>query len=257
MTNIINPPKTDFHLHATAHRLGNPQPEMTVPSVVRRSEELGFTHVGIVEHLNTTGKHPVRCLEELVSSFRSVCSPVQLYVGAELDVFHQALPAAEVRALKERLKLDYYLGSVHTIGVAVSGVDKFVQAYHRLLMGIVCEADWVDVIAHPWIVGGSLMREGAISRWRFADVPERMLSEFVQAAAEHGKAIELSARADLADPVFRWFLRLVNQAGVKIAIGSDAHEMNKVGQMAELEALLDELEIPAERIWIPARKELV
>jgi histidinol phosphatase-like PHP family hydrolase len=228
---------------------------MTVPNIVRRCEELGFSHLGIVEKLNTSGKHAVRYLEELVSSFRSMRSPVQLYVGAELDVFHQALPAEDVRALKERLALDYYLGSVHTIGDAVSGVGEFIRAYQRLLMRIVREADWVDVIAHPWIVGGSLMREGALSSWRFADVPKRMLSEFVQAAAEHGKAIELSARADLADPTFRWFLRLAHQRGVQIAIGSDAPELNRVGQTAELAVLLRELGIPATQLWIPARKE--
>lgn len=253
MTGINHPPRTDFHLHAAAYRLGNPQPEMTVPNIVRRCEELGFTHIGIVEHLNTTGKHPGCCLEELVSSFRGVRSPVQLYVGAELDVYHQALSAAEVRALKERLGLDCYLGSVHTLGVKVSGVEQFVQAYHSLLMCIAREADWVDVIAHPWIVGGSLMREGALSCWHFADTPEWMLSEFVQSAAEHGKAIELNVRADLDEPAFRRFLQLAHQVGIQIAIGSDAHELDKIGQTAELEALLRELGVPATQIWMPTR----
>ncbi len=248
-------PKTDFHLHATFHRLGTPQAEMTVPNIVQRCEALGYEAIGIVEHLNLTPKHPLHCLEELVASFRQTRSTIKLCVGAELDIFRDALPLDEARALKARLGLDYYLGSVHDSVTAIADLDAYIAAYHRKLMFIVCEVDFVDAIAHPWTFGHSLARRGIIPRWRFGDIPAAMLVELARAAATHGKAIEINrnATADLADPAYRAFVGLLRDLGVRLAIGSDAHYMKDVGGTTAQEALLQEMHVPPQQIWLPGQ----
>jgi len=60
----------DFHIHATAYRLGNPDPDNTVQTILKRCDDLGFAAVGVLEHLNLSAKHPVSCLRSLVQEFR-------------------------------------------------------------------------------------------------------------------------------------------------------------------------------------------
>jgi len=250
-----NWPKTDFHIHATVHRLGNPQEDMTVANLVRRCEALSYSSIGIVEHLNRSPKHPVSCLEELVKELRSVSSSLDLFVGAELDMVEEGISVPGARAIKERLGLDYFLGAVHGVGADVAGAEAYIADHHRKLMALVEDCDFVDVVAHPWVYGHKFVQRGIIDDWRFATIPEEMLEEFVQALADHGKAIELNgkARKDFDDPAYRQFVRMLKDAGVAISIGSDAHRMEAVGTTSPLDDFLQRMDVPSEQIWTPRR----
>lgn len=248
-------PKTDFHLHATRYRLGNPRPEATVANMVARCEALGYQQVGIVEHLDDSPKHPLHCLEALLAEFRAVVSPVKLYAGAELDINEDDMSVPEHASLKESLGLDYYLASVHSLGPDVRDIPSFIQDHHRRTMLLVERYDQVDVIAHPWATGQSLVRRGMAPEWRFEFIPPAYLHELADGLRQQGKALELNgkARAHFDDPAFVAFMDMVRGFGVPVSIGSDAHSLERVGETAELDAFLQERGFGPGQLWTPER----
>ncbi|NLD44242.1 MAG: hypothetical protein GX657_12195 [Chloroflexi bacterium] len=247
-------PLSDMHVHATRYRLEGARQEMTVANIARHLESLGCQSAGIVEHLDTAPKHPLSCLEHLVAEFRTVRSSCALYVGAELDFQGQAISIPDAAAIKERLGLDFYLAAAHGVGEGVRTVTAFIEDHHRRLMGIVTRCPYVDVVAHPWVEAPRFAERGRIDRWDWSLVPEHYLREFVEAAAAHGKAIEISRKAlSSADsPVFRAFLGMIRDAGARVTTSTDAHSMAEMGNLARLTELLAAAGLAPASLWQPA-----
>lgn len=248
-------PRTDMHLHATHYRLEGSRENMTVTHIVRHLETEGYVAAGIVEHLDTHPKHPLCCLEAMVAEFRSVSSSLDLYVGAELDYQGDGITIPEAPAIKRRLGLDYCLGAAHGVGEGVTSTAAYIEDHHRRLMGIVERCDCVDIVAHPWSEGSGFARRGRIEVWRFDLVPERYLREFIDAAAHHGKAIELNAKAlaDAGDPAFERYLSMLRAARVQVTVGSDAHSMERIDRADALTAVLQDAGFGPERLWKPKK----
>jgi histidinol phosphatase-like PHP family hydrolase len=261
-------PRTDLHLHATRYRLTGARPEMTVANIVGRLKDKGYVTAGIVEHLDTHRKHPLSCLENLVSEFRTVerehpgvrDGSLALYVGAELDYQGDldgqggGISIPDALAIRERLGLDYLLAGVHGLSEGVTSAQTYVEDHHRRLMGIAA-CPYVDVVVHPWCGGHSYARRGRIEAWRFECIPEQYLVAFVDAAAQSGKAIEINAKvqADAGDPAFQRYLELLRESGVRVTVGSDAHDIERVGNVDPLNALLREAGFGPDRLWRPGR----
>lgn len=256
-------PRTDLHLHATHYRLEGAQPEMTVANILRRVKGEGYLTAGIVEHLDTNPKHPLSCLEGLVAEFRALSNAresardgtLAAYVGAELDYQGTAISIPDAPAIKERLGLDYFLAGVHGLGEGVTSTATFIEDHHRRLMGIV-QAPYVDVVVHPWCGGHSYARRGQIEAWGFGRVPERYLVELIDAALQTGKAIEINHKvlADAEDPAFQHYLGLLRASGVLVTVGSDAHSMERVGNVEPLNALLRDAGFGPDRLWRPGAR---
>jgi len=246
-------PLSDMHTHATAYRLAGARPEMTVASMARHLESLKCDYAGIVEHLDSAPKHPIRCLEDLVAEFRTVSSSCALYVGAELDFEGDGISVPSAPRLKESLGLDYYLAAAHGVGEGITSTRAYIEDHHRRLMGIVTRCPYVDVVAHPWVEAPRFAERGRIDRWDWSLVPEHYLREFVEAAAAHGKAIEISRKAlSSADsPVFRAFLGMIRDAGARVTTSTDAHSMAEMGNLARLTALLDAAGLAPASLWQP------
>ena len=246
-------PRTDFHIHATHYRTQRQREDMTVAGIVRRCEELAFTAVGVVEHLNDSPTHPVECLGQIVEEARCVSSDLALWVGAELDILDETGAVSGPPNLKEELGLDYLLAAVHGALREVTSFDELLEANHRLLMGVVKHSGSVDVIAHPWAGLRSLgLRDGS-GEWSFSQIPQNCQEELLHALSDHGKALELNSRAkrDFGDPAFIEFMDKVREMGVKVAIGSDSHGMDRVGASLELDRFLQDTEFPPDQIWLP------
>ena len=248
-------PRTDLHIHATHYRLTGAQQDMTVTHIARHLENRPYAFAGIVEHLDTNPKHPLSCLEALVAEFRSLSSPLDLYVGAELDYQGDAISVPKAQALKHRLGLDYYLAAAHGLGEDVTTTAAYIKDHHRRLMGIVEKCPYVDIVAHPWSEGARFASRGQIETWRFERIPERHLREFFDAAAYHGKAIEVNRKALVStdDPAFKRYLQIMCQTGVRVSVGSDAHTMDRIDRAAPLDALLQDAGFTLDRLWKPAR----
>lgn len=251
---MSNWPSCDMHVHATAYRLDGARPDMTVGNIVRRLESVGCTSAGIVEHLDTHPKHASECLEALVAEFRRASSSsCALYVGAELDYQEDAISIPDAPAIKERLRLDYFLAAAHGVGSGVTTAQAFIEDHHRRLMGIVEHCAYVDVVAHPWVEGRGFAARGLIEAWDFAMIPERYLREFVEAAAARAVAIEVSRKVlpEAEHPAFQAYLAMIRGVGVRVSTGSDAHRMDGVGEVGALVELLRCAGFAPESLWCP------
>ena len=248
-------PRTDLHIHATYYRLTGAQQDMTVTHIVRHLESTNYAFAGIVEHLDRNPKHPFSCLEALVAEFRSLSSPLELYVGTELDYQGDAISVPQAQALKRRLGLDYTLAAAHNLKKNVTNTSTYIEDHHRRLMSIVEQCPYVDIVAHPWSEGARFASRGQIETWRFELIPERHLREFFDAAVHHGKAIEVNRKALVSadDPAFKRYLQIMCESGVRVSIGSDAHTMDRIDGAAPLDALLRDAGFTFDRLWKPVR----
>jgi histidinol phosphatase-like PHP family hydrolase len=242
-----------MHIHATHYRLVGAQKDMTVTAIVQHLEARSYASAGIVEHLDTNPKHPLCCLESLVAEFRSLSCSLELYVGAELDYQGDAITIPEAPMLKRSLGLDYYLAAAHGLGEGVTTTAAYIEDHHRRLMGIIECCSYVDIVAHPWSEGARFAQRGQIETWRFERIPERYLREFVDAAAHHGKAIEVNrkALATADDPAYQRYLCMLCKAGVPVTIGSDAHSMDRIDVIEPLNALLQDAGFTPDCLWRP------
>jgi histidinol phosphatase-like PHP family hydrolase len=147
------------------------------------------------------------------------------------------------------------LGGVHGLGEGVTDAQAYVEDHHRRLMGIAA-CPYVDVVVHPWCGGHSYARRGRIEGWRFEWIPERYLVEFLDAAVSSGKAVEINAKvlADANDPAFAHYLELLRESGVPVTVGSDAHDIERVGNVDPLNALLWDAGFGPERLWRPGAR---
>jgi len=229
---------------------------MTVAGIVRRCAELSFDAVGVLEHLNHSPKHTLEGLKALAREARSLSSDLTLYIGAELDILDDTGAVTGSAELRDELGLDYLMAAVHGALKGVTSIGEFVDGYQRLLMGVAEHCDSIDVIAHPW-AGAQAVAEGdSDDEWSYARIPEHYRGELLKALSERGIALELNRRSlrDLDAPHFRDFFLQVREAGVRIAIGSDAHKMQFIGESFPLDDFLRELEFPPEQIWLPDRR---
>ena len=247
-------PKVDFHLHATRYRLQGGRADATVANIAARCAELGYQRIGIVEHLDADPKHPVSCLAELVAEFRTVSAPLQLHVGAELDVnvAGDGLSVPDAPRIRDELGLDYCLGSVHGLGSGALDRASYIAEEHRRLM-LLTRCSAVDVVAHAWSMGHALVRKGLLAEWRFGYIPDAHLQDLLDALQASGQALEVNpkAKADFPDPAYRAFIRQAIAAGIPIAIGSDAHSLERVGGTGAQEDFAREMGLPPSQLWTP------
>ena len=65
--------------------------------------------------------------------------------------------------------------------------------------------------------------------------------------------MNLCAEPELDAPGFRGLMDILRDAGVRISVGSDAHELPYMGRTALLDAFLQERGFSAAQRWTPAR----
>ena len=187
--------KRDFHIHATAYRLGESRKDNTVEAVISHCMEYGLDIVGVGEHLNLSTKHPVECMRSLVQEFRTIDPPMECFVFAEVDVLDRNGKMTCSSELKRELGLDYLLGSFHTGSWdgTNSDVNGFVEEEFLRLLGMVENCPYIDIVGHPWRAGVKWERNGSIQKWSLDLVPNEYQDRLMESALKHGMAIEVNA----------------------------------------------------------------
>jgi histidinol-phosphatase (PHP family) len=255
---------TDYHVHLRPDETdATPERFFTTANAERYrvvAEERGIQELGVAEHVYRfhdaldVWDHPLwrqfaaDDLEEYVAFVRE---DTDLRLGIEADF----IPGREDRmgALLERHRWDYVLGSVHFVrehAVDMAGAhdiwgrgespDRIWSRYFEWVARAALTGQF-DIMAHPDLVkywGGG--RPAPDRDLRFYYEPA------IEAFAEAGVAVEVST-AGLRKPAgeiypSRAFLEMALDAGLPLALSSDAHEPQDLGYEYEraLE-LLDEL----------------
>jgi histidinol-phosphatase (PHP family) len=238
---------TDYHLHLRPDDLDASAAEYFTPANVERyravASERGIAELGVSEHVYRFAqalevwRHPfweTYAHDDLDGYCAFVREQTDLRLGIEADF----VAGAEDRManLLEARDFDYVVGSVHFIrGGAVDMDDYSVwgsgQSAEQIWLcyfqtiGEAAGSGLFDVVAHPDLVKyWQRTPEGDLRRY-YEPAVERI--------AESGIAVELST-AGLRKPAgemypARAFLAMCVDAGVPVALSSDAHRPEDVG----------------------------
>lgn len=192
----------DLHVHSSWS-----DGSMDIRSLARAGEELGYSYLACTDHSSSLGV--ARGLDEAAlkrqaHEIEMVNRDTSCHIlhGIEVDILADGSPGLPASALRD---LDIVIGSVH------SAFSQESDVMTRRIISAVSHED-IDIIGHPT---GRLLGQ----RESYAVDMQRVIA----AAAATGTALECNAspfRMDLDD----LHIREAIQSGVKISIGTDAHD---------------------------------
>jgi histidinol-phosphatase (PHP family) len=253
---------TDYHVHlrpddddASVERYHAPE---NAARYRRAASERGIAELGVSEHIYRfrqaleLWRHPFwqRFAHDDLDAF---CVFVREHTDLRLGIEADFVPGAEeqLAELLATRDFDYVIGSVHFISEGAVDMDDYsvwgsgrsaeeIWTRYFEVIGEAAASGLFDVIAHPDLV----------KYWSPAHRPEGDLRRFYEPAvagiAVAGAAVELST-AGLRKPAGELypapaFLQMCLEAGVPVALSSDAHRPEDIGaDYEEALALLSEL----------------
>jgi histidinol-phosphatase (PHP family) len=271
---------SDYHLHLRPDdAVAAPGEFFTTANFERYREaagERGISELGVSEHIYRfrqaleIWRHPFweRFAHDDLDEY---CDFVREHTDLRLGIEADFVPGAEDRlaSLLDARDFDYVVGSVHFIREGAVDMDDFTvwdpsdprrsaeAIWGRYFETVAASAasGLFDIIAHPDLVKiwGSEHPERTPTR-----DPRFFYEPTVEAFAEAGVAVELST-AGLRKPVGEMypapaFLEMCVEAGVPVALSSDAHRPQDVGSGYE-QALELLAELGVEELSVFERRE--
>lgn len=202
--------RSDLHMHTTWSDGG-----YSIREMVEACRAKGYSHLVITDHTQylkvANGLTPERVREQIaeIRSLNKEYDDIEIFCGTEMDILPDATLDFDDELLSE---LDFVIASIH------SNFSQTQEQIMERLHAAITNPN-VDMIAHPTgrIIG---QRDGYDP-----DVPQ-----LIQWAKEYGKILELNAnpyRLDLAMD----HLVMAQEAGVNIAINTDAHAIDQLEYM--------------------------
>lgn len=177
--------------------------ELLPLELVRRMAVLGYTTVGIADHVDTTSLPLV--LESAGAARRSAALyGVRLYTGVELT----HVPPAEIDALARRAKAE---GAELVVVHGETPMEPVAPGTNHAA----CTSDHVDILAHPGMV----------------------TLEDAMAAAERGIALELTGRGG-HNRTNGHVAQVAREAGCRLVVNSDAHAPHDLMSAEERELVV-------------------
>ncbi len=202
--------KGDLHVHSEWSDGGN-----TIEEVARACQKKGYTYVAITDHsqgLRIAGGLSIADLKKKkqeIDKINKKLKDFRVLYGAEVDIDSNGNLDYKDEVLKE---FDVVVAAIHT---------GFKQSKEQLTKRIVkaCQNKYAHIIAHPT---GRL--------WGTREAYDLDLEEILKVARQTNTYLEINAfpqRLDLNDlNAYR-----AKEAGVKLAIGTDAHTIEQLETM--------------------------
>ena len=191
----------------------------SIEEIAQAAQKRGYQYVAICDHSKSLriahGLDESRLLKQIEEIDRvneklgQRLKNFQVLRGTEVDILAEGGLDLSDKVLE---KLDIVVGAVHS---------GFKQEKGRMTKRILraLESPFVDILAHP---SGRLL--GA------RDAYEVEMDELLEAAKQHGKALEINAyfeRLDLDD----LHCRKAKEMGIRMAIGTDSHRLDQMWMM--------------------------
>lgn len=155
-------------------------------------------------------------------------SPHFVRLGIEVELNGQG----EITLLEEdRCAFDLVLGAVHWLRDVKDTAPRSQRTHEfmKVTEGLICSG--IHVLAHPFRYFYR-NREGA---------PGELYRPVARLLADHGVAAEINFHTNEPEPEF---FALCLEAGVRIAVGSDAHAPHEVGEFSRHLSLLRQIGTP-------------
>ena len=230
----------DCHAHTEFAYCGR---DISAAAAIQRSRSFGLAGVCLVEHapqLYCTPdefwsaahiREPARWRKSQTSrmaDFRRAMEPHRaagVCIGLEVELDREgSLTLLE----EDRRWTDMLVGALHWLPEDADALSDrelaraFMRANETML------AAGVDVLAHPW----------RLFRWIRREVPTELYGPLAELLRATGTAAEINFHSNTPDPAF--FATCVEH-GVRIALGTDAHQLREAGALSAQAALLREV----------------
>lgn len=200
----------DLHMHTTWSDGAQSLEEM-----VNQARAKQYDYITITDHSRflrvANGLNETRLLQqrETIAELNEKYDDIHIFAGVEMDI----LPDGTLDFSDEFLvEMDFVIGAIHS---------SFNQSQDKIMgrLDAALENPYVSLIAHPT---GRL-----IGRRKGYDVDVERL---IERARETDTALEINANPNRLDLSSEW-VRIAQEADVKIAINTDAHDYYMLGHM--------------------------
>ena len=202
--------KGDLHAHSTWSDGGSSMEE-----VVKKAKDMGYEYIAITDHsqglkiARGLDRRDLKNKKKEMNRLSKKYKGIKILFGTEVDIDSEGRLDYPDDILRE---MDIVIGAIHS---------GFKQPRERLTKRITaaCKNKYVHIIAHPT---GRL--------WGAREAYEVDFEEVFMVAADTGTAIEINSypqRLDLNDI----YSRMAKEAGVKLAINTDAHIAEQLDTM--------------------------
>lgn len=244
--------KLDFDLHIHTYHSPCGKGEMTPAHIASVAIKGGVERIAITDHFYTfTDRRIFRKIRADLARLELDGKP-KVYVGCEVEVMAPGRTAGDASLADE---LDFVMaGTTHFQNTGITDLPKTddeqeIGRYYLEMFEYAVSLPWVDVIAHPFYVVPSVCSLRVLKY-----IPQdRLITALIQ-ARENNVAMEISRRAlgqlDFSIP----FYRLCKEIGLKFTVGSDAHSLDMVGNVWDVEPIITELDLREEDFWMPESK---
>lgn len=258
---------SDWHIHSESSY----DSTLSLEKISEAACLLGFTHVGITDHVNFNDEKflsDLRLSAKSVNEFRLSCP--KFILGVELTPIEKPLfdhlknggtresyvaPVSDVpyeielAASKDELialGVRYAIGASHwrvdsCDARSRTDLDECIREWYRQQLYLACD-ERVTILGHPWYHGKGLWYED------FSVIDRSMNEELAAALKENGKCVECNShffRSHLTGERFRCqyaeFLRELFEAGIPITYGSDSHNSYKTSAPSDVEKYLTQV----------------
>lgn len=163
--------------------------------------------------------------------------------------------------------VEYVVGGTHWPIYVPLEREAVIRDYHRQNLFLATHP-LVDVVAHPWWWHGAWEDERGnftAEPWfdDFGRIPAAMHDEFAAAARQHAKRVEINLAALLLNPHYpdRFkeqyceYLAGLQEAGVRLSIGSDCHGQRYRIDFNTAAAMLARAGVRGEDLWVLPRRQ--
>ncbi|WP_409293412.1 DNA polymerase/3'-5' exonuclease PolX [Peribacillus sp. SCS-37] len=202
--------KGDLHMHSTWSDGGH-----SIEEMVEACRAKGYKYMAITDHsqylkvANGLTADRLREQKEIIRSLNDKYDDILILSGIEMDILPDGTLDYDDELLKE---MDFVIASIHSSFSQPK--EKIMERLKTALMN-----PHVDLIAHP--------TGRVIGRRKGYEVDMDML---IQLAKETGTALELNANPNRLDLAAE-HLKKAQQAGVTIAVNTDAHNITMLEDM--------------------------
>jgi len=216
--------KYDYHVHTYLSPCG--KQDMTPQAILGKARQVGLEAVGFADHC--FGDESAEIFPRLRSELTGFDTGVKTFVGSEGHMFspQRCSISPAVAPLLDFVMIaigHYHLKEVEK--PRVISAQAFARNTLEMIQGV-CALGYADVIAHPFhILGQWPFSEAEV----YALMPEGALLDCLDLAARQGVAFEFNPALLRRQPFLPGFLRMCQQMGVKLALGSDAHDLTTFG----------------------------
>ncbi|MDD2710950.1 MAG: PHP domain-containing protein [Verrucomicrobiae bacterium] len=251
-------PAVDYHIHTVYS--GHSSPEMLVRPIVEKAEQIGLESIALTEHCFYSLMGPAT-MEAIQRDVAAVETRIEVLIGMEIDPDY----TREGHLVFE----DFNPGDLRPVLVSTHAYSGLGKGWHEKLSFTGAEKekiyrDWfrimektvtnplVNGMAHP---GRLLSRNGVVEE--FSGEVLRDFERLFEAAAKNNVAIEIN------DNVLHRFeterlrksyldvLRLGMEKGLKFSIGSDAHQIEDIGNRSRILAAAQSLGLHPSHFYRP------